>query len=124
MIVLDSSALLAFLWDEPGGKAVEAALATGDAVCTVVNWSEVAAKVLAKDGDWTAAETALYGLGLVIAQITADDAISAARMWLKYPSLSLGDRLCLAVALRQQCTVMTADRMWAAVTGLVQLVRH
>jgi len=94
------------------------------AVCTVVNWSEVAVKVLSRGGDWTAAEAALRGKGLTIVSIEVDDAAAAARLWLNHPTLSLGDRLCLAVGLRTGTTILTADRAWTAVSSAVTLVRR
>ena len=122
-VVIDSSALLAFLWGEPGGSVVQSALHSGDALCTVVNWAEVATKVMARGGDWQAAETALRGLGLTIVPATDDDAVAAARLWLDHPYLSLGDRICLATALRLNARVVTADRIWAQAIPTVELVR-
>jgi len=122
MDVLDSSAILAFLWDEPGTDTVKAALSAG-AVCVVANWSEVAAKVLARGGDWPSAEAALLGFGLRIVGIEPVDAVQAARLWEEHPSLSLGDRLCLAVAERLGATVLTADRAWCDASDAVRLIR-
>ena len=122
MIILDSSAILAYLWAEPGWEAVQRALAEG-AGCTVVNWSEVAGKVLSRDGDWAAAEAALKGQGLAIVPIETEDAVSAARLGSNHPALSLGDRLCLAVGLRAGTTIVTADRAWVAVSDAVALIR-
>ncbi len=48
-VVLDASALLAFLAGEPGADVVERALADGP-VCSAVNWAEVAQKVRAAGG--------------------------------------------------------------------------
>lgn len=42
--VLDASALLAYLNEEPGAEVVEKALAAGTAIGTV-NWAEVLSKV-------------------------------------------------------------------------------
>ena len=120
MDVLDSSAILAFLWDEPGTDTVKAALSAG-AVCVVANWSEVAAKVLARGGDWPSAEAALLGFGLRIVGIEPVDAVQAARRWEAHPSLSWGDRLCLAE--RLGATVLTADRAWCAASDAVRLIR-
>jgi len=123
MVVLDSSAILAFLWNEPGEDAVRDSLEAGEAACVVVNWSEVAAKVLARCGDWAAAEAALTGYGLTVIGVEPEDAVRAARRWLDHPSLSLGDRLCLAVAERREATVLTTDRAWAVAGASVRLVR-
>ena len=63
--VLDASALLAFLQDEPGGDVVEGALVEG-ARCGAANWSEVARRVLAAGRDWGGARARLasYDLGV------------------------------------------------------------
>lgn len=121
--VLDSSAILAFLWDEPGSDAVMEAFLGGTVGCTVVNWSEVVAKVVARGSNWNVAEAALIGHGLAILAVDEADAVEAGRMWSAHPALSLGDRLCLAVGERLGATILTADREWAAASSLVQLIR-
>jgi PIN domain nuclease of toxin-antitoxin system len=124
MITVDASALLAFLWGEAGAEEVRAALDSGDRVqCTVANWAEVATKIFARGGNWAAAETALMGFGLEVAPILADDAVAAGRIWLDYPHLSLGDRLCLAVGLRVGGAIYTADRAWEPVSPHVRVLR-
>ena len=50
-VVLDASAVLAFVQGEEGADLVEATLTDG-AVCGAANWSEVAQKVLAAARDW------------------------------------------------------------------------
>jgi len=123
MIVVDSSALLAYLWGEPGHQQVENALDGAAAICTVVNWCEVATKVLARGGDWNAAETALLGAGLGIVSVEVDDAVRAARLWVQHRDLSMGDRLCLAIADRLDATILTADHAWQPASNRVQLIR-
>jgi len=120
---LDSSAILAYLWAEPGTEAVDDALASGSACCTAANWAEVVGKVLARGASWKTAESALRGKGLQVVPIDAADAVEAGRLWPAHPSLSLGDRLCLAAATRQGATILTADRAWAAVSPSVRLIR-
>lgn len=48
--VLDASALLAYLNEEPGVDIVEKALAAGTAIGTV-NWAEVLSKAMETDSD-------------------------------------------------------------------------
>ena len=48
-IVLDASALLAYLQDEPGGERVKAVL--GQAVLSAVNWAEVVGKAIDREVD-------------------------------------------------------------------------
>ena len=124
MVLLDSSAILAYLWAEPGWEVVQARLDDGPSGCPVVNWSEVAAKVLSRGGDWPAAEAALIGQGLEIVPAETEDAVTAARLWLGHSALSLGDRLCLAVSIRLDAEVVTADQAWLQVSPRVSLIRR
>ncbi len=111
--VLDASALLALLNDEPGSAAVEAALA--EALICSVNLSETAA-VLADIG-LAAPEvrTILADLGLRTAAFDDDLAFRAAelRPTTRAMGLSLGDRACLALAQREGLPALTADRSWS-----------
>ena len=129
--VLDSSALLAYLQYEPGREVVSERLFEG-AFMSVVNYAEVLSR-LADAGDAPAAsQQRLIDAGLVgglieLVPFTQDDAIAAAE--LRPPTrpqgLSLGDRSCLATALRLRRPVLTADRSWAAVQAgiTVSLIR-
>ena len=109
--VLDASALLAFVQDEEGAEAVESALADGSA-CAAANWSEVAQKVRAADRDWDLVRALLLSYDLQIEPVDLADAEWAARRWRKGESLSLADRLCLALGARLGADVLTADTSW------------
>ena len=50
--------------------------------------------------------------GGVVEPVLADDGARAGLMRRTHPSLSLGDRLCLATAERLGSEVLTADRAW------------
>jgi PIN domain nuclease of toxin-antitoxin system len=110
-VVLDASALLAFLQDEPGAEMVEDAL-RGGAVCGAANWSEVAQRVLASNRDWDLVRALLASYDLVVEPVSADDGEWAARRWRRGDALSLADRLCLALGEREGADVLTADRAW------------
>lgn len=126
--VLDASALLAYLRQEPGWEQVLEAF-TGAATMTTVNFGEVAGW-LARNG---ADEAAVRGLrnGLVFPLTPVDDdlAIRAALLEpLTRPrGLGIGGRLCLALAARSNAVALTADAAWqqiAAEAGVeVQLIR-
>ncbi len=109
MTVFDASALLAYLGGEVGAETVESALENGG-LCSTANWSEVAQKVLAAGGDWELCRALLLSYGLALESVGAADAEWAARRWRKGEGLSLGDRLCLALAHRADDEVLTADR--------------
>jgi len=118
--VFDSSALLAFLQDEVGADVVEQALLDGG-VCAAANWSEVAQKVIAHDRDWQLAAALLSSYGLQVEPVTRADAEHAASLWSAGSGLSLGDRLCLAVGLRMDATIWTADQSWGNAHGVYQI---
>lgn len=119
-MVLDASAALAYLQGEEGAEVVRDELVAG-AVIGAANWSEVAQKVLAADRDWPSARALLDSFGLQIEPVTADDAEWAAQRWRSNTALSLGDRLCLALAHRLDVVALTADRSWGAEAAVSQI---
>lgn len=120
-VVLDSSAILAFLAGEDGAEAVESALA--DQVrCGAANWSEVAQKVLAAGQDWDLVRALLLSYELSVEPVGAEEAEWAARRWVRGEGLSLADRLCLGLAERFDETVLTADTAWGS-RGRVRQIR-
>lgn len=121
MIVLDSSAVLAYLQGESGADRVEQALEQG-ASCGTANWSEVAQKVRSRGADWELAGSLLLSHDLLLHDVTVADAEQAAEISADLPALSLGDRLCLALTERLDCDVLTADRAWGS-NGRVQQLR-
>jgi PIN domain nuclease of toxin-antitoxin system len=120
-IVLDASAILAFVQDEAGADLVEAALGN-EPRCGAANWSEVAQKVLSAGRDWDLVRALLVSYGLQIEPVEAVDAEWAAKRWSRGEGLSLGDRLCLALAERVDCDVLTADTAWGT-AGRVRQIR-
>lgn len=125
MIILDASALLAYLHKETGWEAVQGVIA--EACIGSVNWSEVAQKITQKGMDVEAVRGLLGELGLTIEPFSVDQAEFAAQLWEKGKQygLSLADRACLALAMQHETTVMTADRAWSELTLNIdmQLIR-
>lgn len=119
-VVLDASAVLAYLQGEPGSDAVESALVDG-ARCGAANWSEVAQKVLAAGRDWELVRALLSSYPLTVDPVVAEDAEWAARRWTAGEGLSLADRLCLALAERADADVLTADTTWGTASRVRQL---
>lgn len=118
--ILDASALLALLQDEPGAATVVEAIEAGAAVSTV-NLSEVLAK-LAERGEHVRSAMATIRQavdradgGLRIEPFTEEDGIEAAdlRPRSKSQGLSFGDRACLSLAARFEVPAVTADKNWA-----------
>jgi len=112
-VVMDASALLAFLQDEPGGDMVRGLLRPS--IVSAVNWSEVVQKSLAKEADIDGLWEDMALLGLRSRPFTLKQAEAAARLWpaTRELGLSLGDRACLALGLETGFPVITADRPWA-----------
>ena len=120
-VVVDSSAILAFVQGEDGADVVESSL--GDAArCGAANWSEVAQKVLAAGRDWDLVRALLVSYGLRVDAVGVEDAEWAARRWVRGEGLSLADRLCLALAARVDEDVLTADLVWGS-SGRVRQIR-
>ncbi|MHB1330349.1 MAG: type II toxin-antitoxin system VapC family toxin [Gemmatimonadales bacterium] len=121
MNVFDASALLAYLHGETGSEIVRKQLQSGGA-CGAANWAEVAQKVRASGADWALARSLLLGFDLVVEPVSQADAEHAAKMWRRGSGLSLGDRLCLALAARIGATAWSADTQWQGLPG-VALIR-
>ena len=116
--VLDASALLAYLQDEPGADLVEDALSVGCRM-SAVNWAEVLSKTtdLGRGGTEIVAELTergLLGQTLGIVPFGEEDApgVAALRPRTRQLGLSLGDRACLALGQRLRLPVLTADGDW------------
>jgi ribonuclease VapC len=111
-VVLDASALLAFLKKEPGKERVDAAL--GHALMSSVNLEEVVSKAVDSGGSIEEASQALMALPMRIAPFTAEDAyISASlRKATRHVGLSLGERACLALALKLSVPALTTEGKW------------
>lgn len=121
MNVFDASALLACLRGEPGSEVVREQLETGG-VCGAANWAEVAQKVRASGADWALARSLLLSFDLTVEAVSEADAVQAAAMWRSGAGLSLGDRLCLALAARLGAVAWSADTQWRGLPG-VTLIR-
>ena len=119
-MIIDASALLALLHDEPGADSVAAALADGS--MTAVNLSEVAAKLVQHGVPDKEMKALLQSFDLDIIQVDETIAFAAGSLFkiTKDLGLSLGDRICIASAILAETPVLTADRAWQALvhTGL------
>lgn len=111
--VLDASAVLALLNDEPG--AHEVANTLPGALLSTVNLAEVAGKLVDHGMVDNALRAALGGLGLRIVKFDEELAYRAGslRRSTRRAGLALGDRACLSVGQELECTVLTADRRWS-----------
>jgi len=125
MIILDASALLAYLHKETGWEAVQGVIA--EAYIGTVNWSEVAQKIAQKGMHVEAVRGLLEELGLTIDPFSVEQAEFAAQLWEenRHYGLSLADRACLALAMQRKTSVLTADKVWSelALNIEIQLIR-
>ena len=112
-VVLDASAVLAVVLEEPGADVVAEALRSAAAMSTV-NVAEVAAR-LHQDG-WSGSEVALVfeSLGIEVLPFTPEAALLSGKLRTatKKFGLGLGDRACLASGRIEGCPVLTSDRSW------------
>ena len=112
-IVFDSSALLAITFEEEGAEV--AAQALNDGIISAVNASEVIARYVDLGASEEDALTSFRAFGLEIYPFDESLAIATGlmRSATRDAGLSLGDRACLALAIREHSSVLTADRAWA-----------
>ena len=121
-VVLDASALLALLNNEPGSETLTPELLS-NATSSTVNLAEVQTKLVSEGGDPDEAwedtlspirETAPF----TDAQAKiAGDLVSQTRR----SGLSLGDRACLALGIVLKAPIYTADRSWKSLKGGVRI---
>jgi ribonuclease VapC len=114
MTVLDASAVLALIHNEPGDDLVAEHLQ--GAILCAANLAEVVGKLVDADIDVGRLRVLLSAAGVSVEPLTAADAelAGALRAIEGGRKLSLGDRCCLALTARvMPAVVLTADRAWA-----------
>jgi ribonuclease VapC len=124
--VLDSSAVLAVILEEPGAEVVKALTASAKFI-SAVNFEEVRTKLIDRGMHPLDALEAMGKMRLQVEAFTDSDAVKASdlRTATKEAGLSLGDRACLALGQRLNAVVVTADRAWKElqVQVRVELIR-
>ena len=112
MIVLDSSAVIAFLFDEPGTEVVRGIL--DEACMSTVALAECLGR-LARSGTMTpAAMEQFRGTGLEIVPFDEAQAEIAGSLIMPARPLNigLGDCCTIALAIMRKCPLVTGDREW------------
>ncbi len=112
-VVLDTSAILAALWGEPGGDKVDAVLPS--AAVSAVNLAELIGKLADRGGNAEQIAAVLASLGLTVHAFDEAAAWRAGGLRTKTRSLglSLADRACIGLGLALNQSVVTADRTWS-----------
>lgn len=113
MSVLDASAVLALVNGEPGAEAISARL--DGAVMSTVNAIEVGTRLVDKGLSFEEASEALQLLDIPLVDFDTKLALQAVflRKATRHRGLSLADRACLALALRERTAAITCDQAWS-----------
>jgi len=117
-IVFDASAVLAMILKEPGGDRVEAVLDAAnqrtdtEIAISSVNWCEVLTRLQRSPASLTPEELAGILNGVEVVPFERHCAEKAAQLNLLAPSISLGDRACLALASVRKAAAWTTDKAW------------
>ncbi len=112
-VVLDASALLALVNQEPGQDIVAELLPRS--LVSAVNASEFVAKLTDQGMPEGEVQEVLVALNVTVVPFDEAQGLVAGylRAVTKPFGLSLGDRACLALGLQVQCPVVSADKTWA-----------
>ena len=115
--VLDASAVLCLIRNEPGAEKVKPGLP--DSSISAVNLAEVIAKMNELGMDESLIAQVLDPLQLHV--VPFDAALAHASGMLRSTTralgLSLGDRACLALAAKLGATALTTDKVWLGLKG-------
>ncbi|WP_293681082.1 type II toxin-antitoxin system VapC family toxin [uncultured Phenylobacterium sp.] len=121
-VVLDASAILARILDEPGCEIVDRVI--GGAVISAVNLTEVAQRLVDLGVDDALVIDTIGAFSFQVVGLDEALALQAGlmRRATRSRGLSLADRACLALGLRLGLPVYTADRAWADLDLGVEVV--
>jgi PIN domain nuclease of toxin-antitoxin system len=121
LAVLDSSAILAVFFSEPGAEIVNPILL--GALVSAVNLAEVHTRMLESGARAPQSWNWITNLPCEVCFFTDDHARAAAELRpITRPfGLSLADRACLALAIERKATVYTADRVWKSLSLGIQI---
>jgi len=110
--VFDASAVIALLRGEPGSEVV--ASYVGDAAISAVNLQEVVKALIIRGFTVEMTRTMIEALHLEVRPHLAEDAYAAAALYeaTKSRGAGLGDRSCMALAIKEGSPAITTDTAW------------
>lgn len=113
-VVLDTSAVLAYLFNELGADKVYPVLESGSGIISSVNYAELVGKLVDQTMPLDVIREILFDLELGIVEYNEAQAFATGtlRTVSKVYGLSLGDRACLALGMIMKLPILTADRVW------------
>ncbi len=114
--ILDTSALLAYLWKEPGEARVAQLLASERCLLGATNLAELTSKVVERGFPLGEILNLVNSFNVDIVPLTQEQAVLSGvlRQATRHLGLSLGDRACLALTKTLGGIAVTADRPWQA----------
>jgi PIN domain nuclease of toxin-antitoxin system len=120
--VLDASALIAFLRNEPGAEKVAEVLTRS--CISAVNLAETLGKMLEYGKPLDAVTYQVERLRIPVIPFDSEQAQIAASLWKATRSvgMSLGDRACLALAIKTSLPALTTDGDWQKCSLGVEVV--
>jgi ribonuclease VapC len=121
--VLDASALIAFLRNEPG--AVKVADVLDRSCISAVNLAETCSKMIEYGKELEAVAFQVERLRIPVVPFDSEQARIAASLWKqsRVVGMSLGDRACLALALKTSLPAFTTEENWLKCSLGVEVVK-
>ncbi|MFJ7441709.1 PIN domain-containing protein [Methylorubrum thiocyanatum] len=115
-VVFDTSAVIALLRGEPGAALV--ASRVGQAAMSAVNLQELVKALILRGVTLSVIEEMVQELRLDLHAHDREAAFAAARLTeaTRHHGSGLGDRTCMALAIKLGVPVLTTDRAWAKLT--------
>jgi PIN domain nuclease of toxin-antitoxin system len=115
-VILDASAILAFLFRETGAEKVTAHL--NGSLVSSINWSEVLGRFARLGLPIETVDAQLCNVGCRLVGFHRKHALIAAELLpvTAHLGLSLGDRACLALGIDTGLPVLTADKAWCTLS--------
>jgi PIN domain nuclease of toxin-antitoxin system len=111
-VVLDASALLALIQNEPGADVIRALLKR--AVMSTINVAEVLTALQRVEIQPKDAIVSICDViqGIIPFDVEQAQCTAELQPYVRHKGLSLGDRACIALGQKLQVPVYTADKIW------------